>query len=319
MNLLLVFFRLIRWKNLLIVALTQWMVWYFVIHPMNSWANAIVFLTAFNCMLLSLSTVLIAAAGYIINDYFDVRIDLINKPNDVIIEKIIPRRAAILWHSFLNVIGLLAALYLAWRLHNFFLIFIQIACTVLLWFYSTKFKREFIKGNLIVAFLVAFTVLILAVFEPSLYPCFRFELFIFEAGNKIINPLGVIIVYAYFAFILTWMREIVKDMEDFKGDIEEGCVTMPIKIGLQKSQWFVTFLGVLGILPLVIAAIKLMQGSWSILGIYILLAIIAPILYLLYILPRKTTKLHYQKISKLLKVIMITGVLSLLIYWLLQY
>src|SRR5687768_4453628 len=128
------FFQLIRWRNLLIVFLTQWFIWQCVIHPMNGWSAVPVFLTPFRFILLSLSTVFIAAAGYIINDYFDVKIDVINRPQKVIIDKVISRRAAILWHSFFNIAGFVLALYLARAMGNYYVVIIQLVCTILLWF-----------------------------------------------------------------------------------------------------------------------------------------------------------------------------------------
>jgi 4-hydroxybenzoate polyprenyltransferase len=262
---------------------------------------------------------LIAAAGYIINDYFDVKIDVINRPQKVIIDRVISRRAAILWHSFFNVIGFVIAIYLARKLGNYYVVFIQLTCTLLLWFYSTHFKRQFVIGNVVVALLTALTVMILAVFEPALYPFINFDLFYNVGSKNIVNPFGVIAVYTYFAFMLTWMREIVKDMEDFKGDAEDGCITMPIKIGLKRSANLVIFFGVITILPLLAAGIRLFKGSWSVLGIYIMLLLVLPLVAWLFFLPQKATVLHYGKASKYLKFIMLSGIASLLLYYWLQY
>jgi 4-hydroxybenzoate polyprenyltransferase len=313
------FFQLIRWRNLIIVFLTQWFIWQCVIHPMASRGDVSVFLTPFHFLLLSLSTLLIAAAGYIINDYFDVKIDVINRPQKVIVDRIISRRAAILWHSFFNIAGFLLAIYLAWKMGSYFVVLIQLICTVLLWFYSTHFKRRFVIGNVVVALLTALTIMILVVFEPALYSYVNFELFYVIGGRTVVNPFGVIAVYTYFAFMLTWMREIVKDMEDFKGDAEDGCITMPIKIGLQRSTYVVIFFGIITILPLLIAAVKLCSGAWSVLGIYIMLLLVAPLAAWLVFLPRKSTVLHYGKASKYLKFIMLSGIASLLLYYWLQY
>jgi 4-hydroxybenzoate polyprenyltransferase len=313
------FFQLIRWRNLLIVFLTQWFIWQCVIHPMNGWSTVPVFLTPFRFILLSLSTVFIAAAGYIINDYFDVKIDVINRPQKVIIDKVISRRAAILWHSFFNVTGFILALYLARAMGNYYVVIIQLVCTILLWFYSTTFKRQFVTGNVVVALLTGLTVMILAVFEPALYPHINFQYFLTVSGRLLVNPFGVIAVYTYFAFMLTWMREIVKDMEDFKGDAEDGCVTMPIVIGLQKSTYYVLVFGILTLIPLTVAAIKLFSGSWSVLGVYIFIALILPLTCWLIFLPKKVTVQHYSKASKYLKFIMLAGIASLLLYFWLQY
>lgn len=313
------FFQLIRWRNLLIVFLTQWFIWQCVIHPMKGWSAVPVFLTPAHFILLSLSTVCIAAAGYIINDYFDVKIDVINRPQKVIIDSVISRKAAILWHSFFNVSGFVLALYLAREMGNYYVVIIQLICTMLLWFYSTKFKRQFVTGNVVVAILTGLTVMILAVFEPALYPHMNLQYFIVGAGRVLVNPFGVIAVYTYFAFMLTWMREIVKDMEDFKGDAEDGCVTMPIVIGLQKSTYYVVSFGILTALPLIAAAVRLFSGRWSVLGVYIFTALILPLISWLVFLPRKATVAHYGKASKYLKFIMLAGIASLLLYFWLQY
>lgn len=313
------FLRLIRWRNLLIVFLTQWFIWLCVIHPMAAWSPVPVFLTAPRFLLLSLSTVLIAAAGYIINDYFDVRIDVINRPQKVVIDRLVGRRAAILWHSIFNIAGFLLALWLARGLGNYTVVAIQLICTLLLWFYSTHFKRQFVTGNVVVALLTGLTVLILAVFEPALYPHLGFTLFASYKGRVLVNPMGVIAVYTYFAFMLTWMREIVKDMEDFKGDAADGCVTMPIRIGLRASTRYVLFFGILAILPLLVAAVRLCTGAWVLLGGYIFLFLVLPILAWLFFLPRKATAQHYGAASRWLKLIMLAGIVSLLLYYWLQY
>src|SRR5690606_3141346 len=183
---------------------------------------------------------------------------LINKPDKIVIEKHISRRGAIMVHSVLNAVGLGFAVWLSWRSGNYWLWLIQLACTLLLWFYSTTFKRQFITGNIAVSILVAFTILALGGYESALRPFLHFRLFFSTARGVILNPLGVIIVYAFFAFTLTWMREIVKDMEDFKGDVREGCLTMPIKWGIKKSTTAVIIIGIASLIPLVMASGKLL-------------------------------------------------------------
>jgi 4-hydroxybenzoate polyprenyltransferase len=313
------FLQLVRWRNLLIVMLTQWFIWWCVLRPMNSWSNYPVFLNTFHFVLLSLSTLFIAAAGYIINDYFDVKIDLINRPQKVIIERSISSRAGILWHSGLNIAGIAIAVLLAFRLNNYWVPVIQISCSVLLWFYSTTYKRRFVSGNLIVALLTALTILIIPVYEPALQSYIDLRYFLEEGGKVLVNPFGVIAVYAYFAFMLTWMREVVKDMEDFKGDAEDGCITMPIKIGLHRSTRFVQLLGMLAVFPLLVASIRLFRGSWAILGVYLLITVIVPLLLWMWQLPRKATSEHYGTSSRQLKLIMLSGIISLLLYYILQY
>lgn len=307
--------RLIRWQNLIIIFLTQLFAWGCVIMPMRHYSPEPVILTWNNFLWLSLSTILIAAAGYIINDYFDVKIDMINRPEKLILEKRIPMKWAIIVHTVLNAAGIFLAVVVARRAGHYSFVAIQLGCTLLLWLYSTSFKRQFMSGNVVVSLLTAFTIAVLMLYENAIR-YYLFQDFFIETGYALIpNPVWVLGTYAYFAFMLTWMREIVKDMEDFKGDAEQGCVTMPIKWGLLRSARFAQTLGILTVIPLVIGAIKLLREQWYVLGIYTLAGLALPILLWMYQLPKEATTKHYSKESRYLKLIMVLGVVSLMIYY----
>jgi 4-hydroxybenzoate polyprenyltransferase len=306
---------LIRWQNLLIIFLTQLLAWACVVLPAAEITNATMLLTAGNFLMLSLSTILIAAAGYIINDYFDIKIDNINRPQKMVLEKKIPMKAAIILHSLFNVCGLFLAFVLVRHTGSYSWLLLQLTCTILLWFYSTHFKRQFMSGNVVVAVLTALTILTLIVYEPLLHSYVFRRPFINTVAGVKPNPVWVLGVYTFFAFMLTWMREIVKDMEDFKGDAEQGCVTMPIKWGLQKSVWFIQGLGVVALIPLVNAGIKLIMEDWWILGCYTLLLLVVPIVAWLLVLPKTATQQHYYLASRRLKFIMVAGIVSLIIYY----
>lgn len=307
--------RLIRWKNLLIIFLTQLLAWVCVLLPMKQYTHMPMLLNGVNFFLLSTATVLIAAAGYIINDYFDIKIDVINKPDKVILEKVIPRKMAIIAHTVLNVIALFFAFIVARRAHHYEWMILQLCCTVLLWFYSTHFKRQFISGNVVVALLTSLTIVVLMLYEPTIHYYITQSYFIQTTERIAPNPVWVLGIYAYFAFMLTWMREIAKDMEDFKGDAEEGCVTMPIKWGLLRSARFCQLLGALVVLPLLIAGIKLCMAAWWPLGIYIIAALALPITAWILFLPTGATKQHYHLASRYIKIIMLLGISSLVIYY----
>lgn len=303
--------RLIRWSNLFIILLTQLLVWWCVILPAHP-----DILNPLNFCCLMLSTVLVAAAGYIINDYFDIKIDAINRPEKVVLENQIPRRQAIIAHTVLNVIALLLAAYVARQAHHYEWLLVQLACTLLLWFYSTTFKRQFMTGNVVVALLTALTIIVLVIYEPSLHPYILLDSFIQIDDSIKPNPVRVAAVYTFFAFVLTWMREIVKDMEDFKGDAEQGCVTMPIKWGLLKSTRFVQLLGVITMVILVNAGVKLCAAHWWPLGIYSLAVLVVPLFLWCINLQRKATTEHYHTTSRQIKIIMVLGIGSLIIYYL---
>ena len=299
--------RLIRWNNLLIIFLTQLLVWWCVLLPESP-----VVLTPLNFLLLALSTVLIAAAGYIINDYFDIKIDAINKPDKVVLEKSIPRKQAIIAHAVLNIIAFLLAGRVAMAAHFPQWLLVQIGCTLLLWYYSTDFKRQYVTGNIVISLLTALTVLTLLIYEPVIRG--RNEAQQLYTGTILSKPGWVLLIYAYFAFTLTWMREIVKDMEDIRGDEEEGCKTMPVIKGLKYSSRFTAVLGFLVILPLAAAAFLLFLHHETWLPSYIIALLILPITAWSIFLFSNTTALHYHKASNWLKVIMLLGIFSLFIY-----
>lgn len=310
-----VWLRLIRWQNLIIIFLTQLFAWGCVIMPMRHYSAVPVILTWNNFLLLSCSTVLIAAAGYIINDYFDVKIDMINRPEKLILEKRIPMKLAIVVHTTLNGIALFLAIIVARQAGHYSFLAMQLGCTILLWLYSTTFKRQFVSGNVVVSLLTAFTIAVLMLYENAIRYYLSQDFFIETGWALIPNPVWVLGTYAYFAFMLTWMREIVKDMEDFKGDAEQGCVTMPIKWGLLRSARFAQVLGLLTVTPLLIGAAKLLKENWYILGLYTILGLALPIITWMYFLPKKATTQHYSKASRYLKIIMVLGIVSLMIYY----
>ena len=305
--------RLIRWPNLLIIALTQFAAWWCVIWPFQKPEV----LTPLNFLLLCLSTVLIAAGGYIINDYFDIRIDVINKPDKVILERDIPRRLAIIVHSVLNVLAIAIASMVAIPAGHPEWLLLQMLCSFMLWRYSTSWKRQFVTGNLIVALMTALTVLALIVYEPALCRLLSAPAIMYRSKVFwIINPVYLLFGFAFFAFTLTWMREIVKDMEDFKGDEAEGCVTMPIKWGLLRSSRFVQMLAIVTLIVLAYSSYRI----WSLdfhdldLVLYIDIVMIPALAVWTFRLPQKATMQHYHQSSRQLKLIMVLGVIALLVY-----
>lgn len=304
--------NLVRWRNLLIILLTQLLAWWCVILPEGR--NGPLLLHTANFLCIALSTMLIAAAGYIINDYFDVKIDNINHPEKVILGKLIPRKTAIILHSVLNFIALLLAAYVARQAHHYEWLLLQLFCTVLLWFYSTAFKRQYVTGNVVVALLTAFTVLALVLYEPVLQHDLYKPMWPAPADRWQSLPVWVLIVYAVFAFLLTWIREVVKDMEDLKGDEAEGCMTMPIKIGLRGAMRFCIVLAVIVVLLLLIAVISLSLYVYHIFAAYTFIFLLLPLVAWILYLPRGIAPAHYAKASRALKVIMVLGIVSLLIY-----
>ncbi len=306
--------RLLRWPNLGIIFFTQAVVWWCVIHPIG---DGLAVLHPVHFLLLTSSTVAIAAAGYIINDYFDIRIDAINRPRKVVLEHAIHRRIAIIVHSMLNAAGLLAAVVVACAAGSYWLLALQVGCTMLLWVYSTHLKQRFAVGNIAVALLTALTIVTLGVYEPALRAYAEQAPLQGAAGGgePAINPLYILAGYAYFAFVLTWMREVVKDMEDLPGDSAEGCDTMPIRWGLLRSSRFVQGLTAAAVIPLAYGGVRAVAGGhFVLLGLYLILLIVVPLVVWAWRLTRRATTKHYAAASRWLKILMVVGIGFLLLY-----
>jgi 4-hydroxybenzoate polyprenyltransferase len=195
-------------------------------------------------ILLVLSTVLIAAAGNVINDYFDTRIDRVNKPERVIVGRTVKRRVAMAVHAVLSSLGLLLGAFVAWRAQKLQLIVIPLFAIAGLWLYSTTFKRRFILGNGLVSLLTGLVPITVGLYEvPALRAAFAAGTIVelpggqqFEMEPQLDQLWWWIGAYAAFAFMATLVRELQKDMADVKGDEADGCRTVPIVLGMRWAK-----------------------------------------------------------------------------------
>lgn len=269
-------FRLTRTWNLLILVFAQYFTAWFLL-------KANIF-TDWRLLLLCASSALIAAGGYVINDYYDVKIDLVNNPNRVVVGRSVPRRHAILLHGLLSVVGIGLAVFVSW-----WIVAINIFSVSLLWFYSNLLKRLPFVGNFAVALLTGLSIGVLNI----LYDVF--------------NPL--VIVYAVFAFFMTLVREIIKDMEDLKGDNTYGCKTIPIVWGIRKTKNLLyVIIGFFGV-----AVLLINQLYVKLQVIYFLMLLFVPLAWLVAQLVKADTKKDYSWLSSFCKVIMLLGILSMAI------
>lgn len=299
------FLRLIRWPNLLIITASMYGVW-IALYP--SMDKTHLFLTPLNLSLLVLATVLIAAGGYVINDYFDIRIDAINRPESLLVSNTICRRQALIWHSTLSISGLLIYVWLGLKSDYIILSGCGVLSTSLLWFYSTHFKRMPILGNVVVALLLSLSIFQLAWFETSFW---RFAVGPLIENNHV-NPFWLISGVSIFAFLLNWMREIVKDMEDIEGDANENCRTYPILYGLKSATRFVQVIGIL-LLGFLCLSIYVLFSGGKILSAALLLIPVIHSLFVLILLDKQATPYHYGLMSRHLKIIMVEGLLLILL------
>ncbi len=284
------FFKLIRVVNVIIMMIAM-MLCYFCL---NDYLIAEDLLDR-KFMLLLISVALTAAAGYIINDYYDVKLDIINKPEKVIIGNVFSRRQAILFHSVLNVLAITASMFI-----NIQVVFAVITSSILLYLYSVSFKKQFLIGNIVISFLSGFMVFIIWLFNKSI-------------------PVHLILFYSSFAFISTLIREIIKDTEDIDGDRNYNCKTLPIVAGIAKTKNVIqsmNFIFVGGIILLLLYTNQISfqsKNSENIFSFYILILVLVPSLSVFYMVNKATTKKHFSRLSLVLKLIMIAGIFSMIL------
>ncbi len=320
------FLKLIRFENLLILVFTQYLMRYAVMNSLLYYKGQKINLqlSHFNFFLLSLSTVVIAAAGYIINDYFDVKTDKINRPSSVVIDKGIKRRVAMAAHLVLNCVGVALGIYVAIVAGNYKLGIIHVLSAGLLWNYSTIFKKQLIIGNVIVSVLTALVPLIVLFYEsPSIINYCKIT---WPDNLGEINQLykficKYIFAFSGFAFLTSMIREIIKDMEDFQGDKETGCNTIPIAWGMRAAKAIVVGLISNTLILLFFITYKLYNSpSDTVPTLYILIAVVLPLMLLCYKIYKAQTPHDFKKASFLVKIIMLTGVsFSFIIYYLSNY
>lgn len=309
MKTLLAFFRLIRSVNLLFIVFTQVLFQYAIIRPSLQLANLTPALSLEHFLLLMFASVCIAAGGYIINDYFDLNIDRVNKPDKLVIEKYIKRRWAIFWHLFLSIVGIGITEYVGVLLGQpYFLGLLNTLCVILLWVYSTTFKKKLLSGNLIISVLTAWVLLIL--FWIELERTFSGSLTTFHQA-AVSRIFKFAMLYGGYAFILSLIREIIKDIEDRVGDLKYGCRTMPIAWGLQTTKIFILTLLVILILSLIILQIYVVVYQWWLSILYAVIFIIAPLIVLYKKVMLASSKEDFNSISQYIKWIMLSGILSM--------
>lgn len=315
---MLAFFRLVRLPNLLIMAFAMIMMRFFLVKPvldmLNCGQSTDFFrhqLSPLHFWMLVLSVVLIGAAGYIINDYFDVRIDQVNRPETNVIDRGIKRRWAIVLHTIFNVTAVLLGVWVSWKNHLLTLgLMLFIGAPTLLWFYSTDFKKRILIGNVVIALLTGMVPLLEALFEVR-----GLNIAYGDFVSQSLADFSLIIrlssYFALFAFVISLVREIIKDTEDYEGDMKYGCRTFPIAFGIAPTKWLIT-----GLIVALIALIGLFESRLFLADAndydmkslsWFLLLVQLPLAFLAWRVMKATGKKDYRFASLLTKLIMLAG------------
>lgn len=297
------YLKLIRFQNLLMIALMQLIIRYGFLNyqsiplALNDWQY----------LLLVFATVMITAGGYVINNIMDQATDNYNKPKKVIVGKSISEVNAYNIYFFVTVLGVGTGFYLSNVIAKpgFAAIFIIISAT--LYLYATNLKQMLLIGNFVVAFLLSFSVIIIGIFD--LLPVINPE-------NKIVmrDLFSILLDYALFAFVINFIREIVKDMEDISGDYKQGMNTLPIILGLKRTSKIIF---VLSLIPLIMIAYYIknyfLPNDLHLATLYALTCIVSPLIYFAIKIDHAKKKKDFHQLSTILKLIILFGLFSIVV------
>ena len=302
--------RLVRWGHLLFLGALIWLMEKWVAVPV---LNQVAFgeqLPGYVLTLLIVATVSIAAGGYVINDYFDIKIDRINRPDQLIVTRSVSKPVAVRLSVSLSAIGTLCGIAAAWLLRSMSLAIVFVLIPGLLWFYSSSYKRLFVIGNLTIALLAGLTPFIVAMANVAqLKLQYALILPYIPLEHDLYAWLGG---FALFAFLLTWIREIVKDLQDQMGDRELECHTLPIVWGELWTKVFVTalFVVTLSLVAYLWYAVLPFPHTWHHLSTrYIVFGIVIPMICSLVLLWSAKIPSDYKTCQQVVKFTMLLGML----------
>jgi 4-hydroxybenzoate polyprenyltransferase len=316
-------FRLIRWQNLLFLAILMWVLEKWLVVPLlYSHGGLPEVLPEPILWLLILSVVLIAAGGYVINDYFDIKIDRINRPDRVIVGETMTKPAAMHLSIGLSVAGILVGLLVAWLCHSWTLGIVILLMPGLLWFYSSAYKRQFLVGNLIVAFASAAVPMLLGLANEGMFLPFILAHDFQPILDQLQPVIRVIYTwlggFALMIFLYTLIREVIKDLQDQMGDRELECRTMPIRLGELWTKVILTVMIAItiGVLCWFVFGLLPFSHTWNSMSVrYLAFGLIIPLLCVLALVWAARIPSDYRNAQRLMKLAMLLGLLySYVIY-----
>ena len=317
-------FKIIRWKNLAIISLSQIFIKFFFIDffiQKDQLLNE-------NFIILLIVTILIAASGYIVNDIYDYNLDQINKPEKVVLGKFLKSRDAIIIYMLFNSLAIALSIFLCIKINQEIYILIFLLIIYCLWLYSKKLKKYKIIGNILIAFFISLSILNVPLFSyKNILSDDRFFVFL------------IISIFSVLAFLVNVKREIIKDIEDIEGDKMHKVKSLPIIFGTKKAKLVTVIIGI--ILMFAISYIITFQililksdlfldiggnqfsnpqiwGANYISTIYMVIILII-FFYVELLILNATSKNNFTKVSKLLKVLMFLSLLIIPIFTLTHF
>ncbi len=301
--------KLIRWPNILVVIFSLLFIRYMVILP-GLGISANQGMNVFNFILLEIATVSIVIGGYLINDLTDLDADKINKPGRNVVGTVFSEDKIKVAYYVVNAIAVVTGTWIAVNLHRPEYAPISLLTVGLLWFYSKKYKCQAVVGNVVVAFMSAFSFGL--VWLCDFIAIIQNEALLQAVGNRLVITTYLVLIYMGFAFIVSFAREVVKDMEDYEGDNRYGCRTFPVAYGLSPSKTLVIVILTLGFLfSGYVQYYFYRQGFMS---LYYFFYVI-DILFILNIkrMLKAGGKSDFGMLSSHLKVLMAAGIISIIL------
>ena len=312
-------FKIIRWKNLIIISLSQIFIKFFFIDffiQEDQLLNA-------NFVILLIVTILIAASGYIVNDIYDYNLDQINKPERVVLGKFLKSRDAIIIYMLFNSLAIVLSIFLCIKIKQEIYILVFLLIIYCLWLYSKKLKKYKIIGNILIAFFISLSILNVPLFSyKNILSDDRFFVFL------------IISIYSVLAFLINVKREIIKDIEDIEGDKIHKVKSLPIIFGTKKSKLVTIIIGIIlmfAISSLITFQILILRSDllldvggnqfsnpqiWgaNYISIVYMFIILIMFFYVELLILNATSKTNFTKVSKLLKFLMLLSLLSIPVF-----
>lgn len=310
-----VFLTLIRFPNLLMIAFTQYVMRYAVILPLARSYGMEFQLSGFDFFCLVFSTMCTAAAGYAINDYFDVKTDKINRPGKVVVGRKISRRRTMMMHIIFCALGILSGGYVTWKSGIPELVLVYIMVAGMLWLYSTIYKQQFLIGNMIVALFSALVPMMTLLDIPPMYR--ENGRLLLDEGANLNFAVFWILGVAVFAFLSTLSREITKDAEDFEGDAAYGCRSLPIVLGDRRTKRTIIGINIVTVVMLGFVYgyfLRHIAGCFSF--FYILLLLVVPMALISWKVYKAAGSDDYRRAGDRMKLVMLAGIAYSGVVWL---
>ena len=294
--------KLVRYKNLIAIGVGQWLVYRALILPTLQMFGVNIVLPSWALWTIVGATLFIAAGGYVVNDYFDIKIDRINRPDSVIAGDVMEKRTVMRLYQVLTAVGVLAGLAVSVVLKNMTLGFVFVVVPGMLWFCSASYKRQLLIGNLIAAVSYALVPMMPLIAESGLLQDTYGELM--QQTPVLASLYAWVCAYALFTLLWAFIAEVVKDLRDEPGDREMECHTLPVVLGEKRARAVVV----------VLIAVALALTAWCVFGLlrqavtvrYFLIGILLPAALCIYFLFRNVCT-GYRNAAGMVYFIIIAG------------